>query len=142
MLSIRSFQCRPRVAILGAILALGSCLAVAPACYAEPPVLTTVVPTTVSTTVVPTTQQFCISQGEATAQVISQCPSREVVVGGAGAFSPELSNGFAQNVNLSIPTSSGDGWIGQQTLVNNSTEQICYQITVYAICVPGTATVL
>jgi len=118
---------------------LGSCLAdlaFAPACQAKPLVSATV-PTTVSTTIVPTAQQFCITQGEATAQVISQCPSGEVVVGGAGDFSPEP-NGLAQNVNLSIPTSSGDGWIGQQTLLNNSTdEQICYQITVYAICVPG-----
>ncbi|MGA7620795.1 hypothetical protein [Candidatus Binatus sp.] len=110
-----------------------------------------------STTIVPTASQVCdcyctappCDYNSPNAEVVSQCPDGEVVVGGTYTFDFDeyYNNAFGCGaVRLAgFPTSSGDGWVMSDSCFEADspcTEQLCYSATVYAICVQGSATVL
>lgn len=203
MLSIRTSQDWPRIALFSAVLALVSYLAIAAPAQAQLPLAVTSsatpTPTALlacennkshaisfpdvgksckkgetaivldgpgpqgppgpaSTTIVPTASQVCECYcgppytcdyvPDATAEVVSQCPGGEVVVGGTYTFDfDEYYNAFncGADRHAGFPTSSGDGWVMADSCVEADSpciEQLCYSATVYAICVQGSATVL
>jgi hypothetical protein len=113
----------------------------------------------VSTTVVQTASQVCnhicnantCAVGDpvlTTAQVISQCPTGEVVVGGGFNYDGLAyleGRVFASFSLEGSPTSSGDGWAMEDSVVEDDpdfTVTACYSVTVYAICEQGSATIV
>jgi hypothetical protein len=88
---------------------------------------------------------FACNDVTTTAQLTTQCPTGEVVVGGSVNYDQSQyysgPNGIYQLLNF--PSSSGDGWTAEPIIENDSPcdEMFCYSATVYAICMPGSATV-